>query len=189
MSKSDNDDIYEHVAARMRADKVDIVARFADNRPVGKVPELAAPYRDESSDMAETREIKANELWNRHGLTFRSLRAANMARCPLFKNAKGELQHSGRDWSPNDWMVATFGELGEAANVMKKVRRGDMTFAEARPKLAQEFSDVVIYLDFLANECGVDLGEAIMTTFNAKSDQLELPLYITEAGPVRERPK
>lgn len=121
-----------------------------------------------------------------NGLTFNALRAANTARCPMFKNAKGETQHSGRDWSPNDWMVATGGELGEAMNVMKKVRRGDMTLGEARPKLAREFSDVVIYLDMLARECGVNLGEAISETFNAKSLQLELDLYITDTGYIRE---
>jgi len=120
------------------------------------------------------------------GLTFNALRAANGARCPMFKNAKGETQHSGRDWSPNDWAVATGGEMGEAMNVLKKVRRGDMTMTEARPKLAQEFADVVIYLDMLANGCGVDLGSAVMETFNAKSRQLELPLFITETGYVRE---
>jgi NTP pyrophosphatase (non-canonical NTP hydrolase) len=121
------------------------------------------------------------------GLTFKALRAANAARCPMFKNAKGETQHSGRDWSPNDWGIATGGELGEAMNVMKKVRRGDMTLEEARPKLAQEFADVLIYLDMLANACGVDLGEAVMETFNAKSRQLELPLFITETGYVRKQ--
>lgn len=181
------------------------------------------PYRDESSDMAETREEAADRLYEQSGhqiddrkvgkspllgmgysgtatgriddiydhvsgsrsttaLSFAALRVANRVRCPMFKNAKGETQHSGSDWSPNDWMVATFGELGEAANVMKKVRRGDMTLAEARPKLAQEFSDVIIYLDMLADECGVNLSEAVMETFNAKSDQLELPLYLTEDG-------
>lgn len=116
-------------------------------------------------------------------LTFAALRGANIARGAMFKNAKGEtINHE--DWSPNDWMVATFGELGEAAHVMKKLRRGDFTLAEARTRLAQEYADVVIYLDMMAYHTGIDLGEAIIRTFNAKSDQLELPLHLTADGPV-----
>lgn len=140
-------------------------------RIVGKSPALGAPYS------------------GGHGLTFKALRAANLARCPLFKNALGEVSHSGRDWSPNDWMVATFGELGEAANILKKIRRRDFSLYDKRAELAQEFSDVVIYLDMMAAECGIDLAEAVMTTFNAKSMQLELPLFITEDGYVRETRK
>lgn len=216
----------------------DPTAAGPNERKIGKSPLLAMPFsggfidreatlepRDESSDMAETREMHADRLFALHeltagrepivtepirkmliealqnyrgdlepgepnrGLTFKALRSANTARCPLFKNAKGETQHSGRDWSPNDWMVSTFGELGEAANVMKKVRRGDFTMHEARPKLAQEFADTIIYLDMLAAECGINLSEAIMETFNAKSAQLELPLFITEDGYVVETRK
>lgn len=66
-------------------------------------------------------------------------------------------------------MVGTIGELGEAANVLKKVRRGDFTLDKARPKLTQEFADVVVYLDILAAKAGIDLGEAVIKTFNNKS--------------------
>jgi NTP pyrophosphatase (non-canonical NTP hydrolase) len=66
-------------------------------------------------------------------------------------------------------MTACVGELGEAANVLKKVRRGDLTLDEARPKLTMEFADVVIYLDIMTKQAGIDLGQAVMETFNAKS--------------------
>jgi len=106
------------------------------------------------------------------GLTFNTLRGGNTARLPEFRNNLGETAHAlkdGSDWSLNDWMVAVTGELGEAANVLKKVRRGDLTLEEARPMLRQEFADVVIYLDLLSQRAGVDLGEAVIETFNAKS--------------------
>jgi NTP pyrophosphatase (non-canonical NTP hydrolase) len=106
------------------------------------------------------------------GLTFNTLRGGNTARLPEFRNNRGEVAHSqadGSDWSLNDWMTACLGELGEAANVLKKVRRGDLTLDEARPLLRQEFADVVIYLDILSKQAGIDLGEAVMLTFNAKS--------------------
>ena len=158
---------------------------MSDN--MGKMPDM----NDAVFNQAERETVQDALNRNRanlepSGLTFNALRSANAARCPMFKNAKGEMQHSGRDWSPNDWAVATGGEMGEAMNVLKKIRRGDMTMSEARPKLAQEFADVVIYLDMLANGCGINLGEAVMDTFNAKSRQLELQLFITETGYVRE---
>jgi NTP pyrophosphatase (non-canonical NTP hydrolase) len=109
------------------------------------------------------------------GLTFNTLRGGNTARLPEFRAATGALAHAnadGSDWSLNDWMTAVTGELGEAANVLKKIRRGDFTLDEARPKLEQEFSDVVIYLDILAKRAGIDLGAAVMQTFNAKSVQV-----------------
>lgn len=86
-------------------------------------------------------------------LRFSTLRAANVKRLPLFKNGKGEPAHSrfdGSDWSLNDWLTAILGELGETANVIKKVRRGDVSILEARPDIANELSDVMIYSDLLA---------------------------------------
>lgn len=60
------------------------------------------------------------------GLTFNTLRGANLARLPQFKNAKGEPAHSqpdGSDWVLAQWCNAVTGELGEAANIIKKVDR------------------------------------------------------------------
>jgi NTP pyrophosphatase (non-canonical NTP hydrolase) len=110
-----------------------------------------------------------------NGLSFNTLRAANEARLPEFKNKNGDVAHDladGSDWSLNDWAVAATGELGESCNVLKKVRRGDLTLEEARPKLEQEFADVIIYMDLLAKRAGINLGEAVMNTFNAKSVQV-----------------
>lgn len=65
------------------------------------------------------------------GLTFNTLRQANKARLPTFKNAKGERAHStddGSDWSPAQWLQALVGEVGEFANLRKKYERGDIKF-------------------------------------------------------------
>lgn len=108
-------------------------------------------------------------------LTFDQLRRANLARLPVFRNAKGELSHTmpdGSDWSLSDWSNATLGELGEAANIIKKVRRGDMSLEEARPMLAKEYADVLIYLDILAFQTGVDLGEAARQKWNEVSERV-----------------
>lgn len=110
-----------------------------------------------------------------NGLTFNTLRGGNLARLPQFKNRKGETAHSkidGSDWSLGEWVTAVTGELGELANLVKKVRRGDMSLDEARPELAKELADVVIYLDILAFQCGVDLGKATIEKFNEVSERV-----------------
>lgn len=115
------------------------------------------------------------------GLTFNTLRKANIERIPRFKNNKGVFAHSkkdGSDWSHAEWLQAVVGELGEYANLRKKVSRGDLSIKEARPLLADELADVVIYLDILANQLGIDLGNAIMEKWNRTSEKIECNLYI-----------
>lgn len=119
--------------------------------------------------------------YNTNGLTFNTLRAGNQKRLPEFRNNKGELSHTGfNDWSLNDWATAVTGELGEACNILKKVRRGDLSLEEARPKLTQEFADVVIYMDLLAAAAGIDLGKAVMETFNTKSVKVNSRVRLVE---------
>lgn len=113
-------------------------------------------------------------------LTFGQLRAANTARLPLFRNRRGDVAHTipdGSDWSPADWMTAVVGELGEAANLMKKFRRGDFVLGSpehiaAWNELAYELADVVIYLDILAKQLGVDLCVAVREKFNIVSERV-----------------
>lgn len=116
-------------------------------------------------------------------LKFSIPRKANLARLPLFKNKKGKKAHSkkdGSDWSLSDWSNAVTGELGEAANIIKKIRRGDLSLAEARVDLAKELADVQIYLDILAFRAGVDLGQATVNKFNEVSDRVGAPVYLEE---------
>ena len=108
-------------------------------------------------------------------LTFDDLRQANMRRLPQFKNARGERAHKyadGSDWSLGDWMTALTGEVGEAANIIKKICRDDFTLDVARPDLADEFADIVTYLDLLAFRCDINLGKAVRRKFNLKSIQV-----------------
>lgn len=108
-------------------------------------------------------------------LTLQTLREANRLRLPDFKNSKGEPAHSmpdGSDWTLGEWMNAVAGELGEAANIIKKVRRGDMTLEEARPLLANEFADIITYLDITANQAGIDLNVSVADKFNQVSERV-----------------
>lgn len=114
-------------------------------------------------------------------MTFAVLRAANVARLPRFKNKKGEPAHSqpdGSDWVLSTWCNAVLGELGELANLIKKVERGDLTLEEARAKLAKECADVATYLDILAFRLGVDLGQVVIDKFNEVSRRVDAGVFI-----------
>ena len=106
-------------------------------------------------------------------LTFARLREVSWGRAQHW--------HDGKPWSASDWMTATLGELGEAANVIKKLNRirdglpgnkPGVTEATLRADLAEELADTLIYLDLLAAAVGVDLGAAVRAKFNATSERL-----------------
>lgn len=108
------------------------------------------------------------------GLTFNTLRGANIARLPEFRNSKGELTHPNgvNDWTIPEWSNAVFGEGGEAANIIKKIHRGDLSLDEARASLADELADIITYIDLLALRAGIDLGSATMKKFNEVSERV-----------------
>lgn len=109
-------------------------------------------------------------------LDFATLRAANLSRCARW--------HPGglNEWSLSDWFTATMGELGEAANVAKKLNRerdgiagNTVSEKELRADLSDEIADVAIYLDILAASEGIDLAKAIARKFNATSEKVGFP--------------
>lgn len=94
--------------------------------------------------------------------------------------------HCINSWHLSDWLTATVGELGEAANIIKKLNRvrdgvvgnGDITVDELRDKLKAEIADTFIYLDLLASSEGFDLEAIVIETFNAKSKQIGYPVLL-----------
>jgi NTP pyrophosphatase (non-canonical NTP hydrolase) len=105
-------------------------------------------------------------------LTFWELRNASLDRLPHFKNAFGHPAHAkrdGSDWTINDWTTALMGEVGEFANLAKKLRRGDYVLDEVRGEMSRELADVACYLVLLAHRCEIDLEDAIRTKFNEVS--------------------
>ncbi len=120
-------------------------------------------------------------------LSFEVLRAANVQRLPLFKNAKGERAHAsedGSDWSRADWFEAAAGEMGEYANISKKFRRGDINEVEFKEAARKELADVVTYIDILAYRLGIDLGDAVREKFNAVSNRVGVAIYISDANDI-----
>jgi NTP pyrophosphatase (non-canonical NTP hydrolase) len=74
------------------------------------------------------------------------------------------------------------GEVGELANVCKKLRRSEMGVPgnklsddELRQQARSEMADVFIVLMLTASKLGVDLYDAVCDTFNAKSEQMGFP--------------
>ena len=116
-------------------------------------------------------------------LLFAELREQNVKRCVA------AFKHELADWSPLEWSGAMCGESGEAANVAKKIVRGDWrwpdqnraackerTYEEAeaeRKRLIHEYglelADVVCYADLCAARLGIDLAAVVREKFNAVS--------------------
>lgn len=119
-----------------------------------------------------------------NGLTFNTLREANLRRVPEFRDKHGNLCHVDglTGWMLSQWSNAVCGELGEAANLIKKIERGDYTLDEAREDLGRELADVVTYLDLLAARAGIDLGRATTAKFNEVSERVGSRVYIGGDG-------
>jgi NTP pyrophosphatase (non-canonical NTP hydrolase) len=112
-------------------------------------------------------------------LSFSDLRSANAERVTHFKDARGRISHENvNDWSPADWLMAVTGELGELANLLKKVHRGDFEQEDVQQEIADELADVAIYLDLLALRLGVRLDKAIVRKFNVVSERVDSPVRL-----------
>lgn len=99
----------------------------------------------------------------------------NLARC----ESPDGFNHKLSSWSLSDWMTATTGELGEAANIAKKLNRvrdsipgNRETPEELRASLADELADVFIYLDLMAQSQGIVLQDAVRSKFAKTSDKI-----------------
>ena len=57
-------------------------------------------------------------------------------------------------------LVSLTGELGETANIVKKIVRGDFKLDEKKDELQEEITDVFIYLLKLSYQLDIDLEKA-----------------------------
>lgn len=108
-------------------------------------------------------------------LTFDAFSHANRERC----ESPTGFNHTLDSWSLSDWLTATMGELGEAANIAKKlnrVRDGIPGNKEAPEELQaafrEEIADVFIYLDLLAQSQGFTLAEVVPEKFKKTSAKI-----------------
>lgn len=111
-------------------------------------------------------------------LTFDLLREVDDAR-----QARWHVPDS-EPWSGSDWSNAMCGEAGEAANVVKKIRRletgvahreSESEIADLVDALGLELADLLIYADLVALHYGIDLGQAVIRKFNLVSEAYDFP--------------
>jgi NTP pyrophosphatase (non-canonical NTP hydrolase) len=100
----------------------------------------------------------------------------NARRC----EAANGFNHKLDEWSTSDWMVALVGEIGEAANIIKKLnrvrdgipnRKGE-TAPMMRVELAMELADAFTYLDLLAQSLGLDILDEAEVKFSQISQEI-----------------
>lgn len=110
-----------------------------------------------------------------HSITFREFTSTNIHRCL----SPDGFNHQLDDWSLSDWMTAVVGELGEAANVLKKLNRvrdgipgNKETPEQLKQMLADEIADTFIYLDLLAFAAGFNLEDIAVSKFNRTSAKI-----------------
>jgi NTP pyrophosphatase (non-canonical NTP hydrolase) len=108
-------------------------------------------------------------------MNFRDFSVFNRRRC----EAANGFNHKLESWSLSDWFTATLGELGEAANIAKKLNRvrdgipgNKETPEELQTALAHEVADAFIYLDLLAQRAGFSLEDAVIEKFNITSAKI-----------------
>lgn len=93
--------------------------------------------------------------------------------------------HDITDWSLSDWMTAAVGELGEAANVIKKLNRvrdgipgNKETPEELQEMLGKELADAVCYIDLMATRAGFSLNDILADKFNEVSDRFNCDIKV-----------
>ena len=104
-------------------------------------------------------------------LDLSELRRVNAARAIMWNGAT--------PWTPADRLTELVGELGEAANMAKKLKRAecgmvgncDNTTKLLETALAKELADTLICLDLWAWALGVDMSEVTIAKFNETSDK------------------
>lgn len=110
-------------------------------------------------------------------MDFEAFSARNRTRC---ESSIG-FNHPLDKWSLSDWLTATCGELGEAANVIKKLNRirdniagntGEETEEILRARLADELADAFIYLDLMTQAAGLELSAIVQRKFDKTSRKI-----------------
>lgn len=108
-----------------------------------------------------------------------SLRGANKHRQILWNGGEGKTN------GPLYAATELAGEVGEVCNVVKKLERearGLPGSRSTREKLEEEIGDVVICIDLLALEYGIDPVAAAAKKFNKTSEALGFPVMMKVPG-------
>jgi NTP pyrophosphatase (non-canonical NTP hydrolase) len=87
------------------------------------------------------------------------------------------------------WTTALAGEVGELCNMIKKMQRVELGGVDGgssytakdinKEMLKEEIGGIAIYLDLMASLLDISLEEAIIDTFNSKSEKYNFQQFIT----------
>jgi NTP pyrophosphatase (non-canonical NTP hydrolase) len=114
-------------------------------------------------------------------LTFQEFSAKNRER----SESDLGFNHKLESWTLAEWFMAVTGELGEAANIGKKIRRCEQglpgngpseELVQLKIRLAEELADTFTYLDLLASSQGFVLEEIVKWKFNMTSAKIGCPI-------------
>ena len=110
-----------------------------------------------------------------NSLTFDAFLKANIERC------NAGFGHKLEDWSLLEWGGACAGEIGEACNKAKKLKRFDTGIKSNKPgenqkalldAMGKEIADAVVYAFLWFAAAGLDPAEYVRKVFNDKSDEI-----------------
>lgn len=97
---------------------------------------------------------------------YNTLRTANLARMKEWvQDVPLSLSFKGNELA---------GEVGEACNVIKKLDREKLGLRGSRAtveQLREELADVIICVDLIAMEVGLDMDQAVKDKFNKTSEE------------------
>lgn len=113
---------------------------------------------------------------------YTTLRAANIARQVEWQAGSLSLSFRGNELA---------GEVGEACNVIKKLDRERLGIRGSRAtveQLADELADVVICVDLIALDTGINLDKAVIGKFNATSEKVGLATRMIAPAATPPRP-
>jgi NTP pyrophosphatase (non-canonical NTP hydrolase) len=108
-------------------------------------------------------------------MSYQEFSDKNLLRC---ESPKG-FNHKIETWTASDWMLALLGELGEAANVIKKFNRirdgvhgNKENIDELSRKLQEELGDTFVYFDLLCRSMGFNAFHLGIKAYERKSKEL-----------------
>ena len=73
----------------------------------------------------------------------------------------------------NFLMIALMGEVGEAANIVKKINRGDFSLLDQKDYIEEEVVDIFIYVIKLAYQLDMDIEQAYINKMEKNTDRFK----------------
>lgn len=70
-------------------------------------------------------------------------------------------------------LVCLVGEVGECANLIKKVVRGDRSYTSVRNEFSAEIADTFIYLLKICSQTGIDLESEFLKKLEANKSRFK----------------